>query len=41
MPIAAAAAILPIAIGTAPTLDFFGGYYDLAATALPAAAVTC
>jgi hypothetical protein len=40
MPIAAAAAILPIAIGTAPTLDFISGYYDLAATALPAAAVT-
>jgi hypothetical protein len=40
MPIAAAAAILPGAVGTAPGLDFFGGYYDLAATALPAAAVT-
>lgn len=40
MPIAAAAAILPIAIGTAPTLDFVSGYYNLAATALPAAAAT-
>ena len=40
MPIAAAAAILPIAIGTAPTLDLISGYYSLAATALPAAAVT-
>ncbi|MGN9812802.1 hypothetical protein ACTMSW_26040 [Micromonospora sp. BQ11] len=40
MPIVAAAAILPFAIGTAPTLDFISGYYNLAATALPAAAVT-
>ena len=40
LPIAAAAAILPIAIGTAPTLNFFSGYYDLAARASPAAAVT-
>jgi hypothetical protein len=39
-PIAAAAAIAPIAIGTAPTLDFISGYYDLAATALPTAAAT-
>jgi hypothetical protein len=40
MPIAIAAAILPVAIGTAPGLNFFRGYYDLAARALPAAAVT-
>jgi hypothetical protein len=40
MPIAVAAAILPVAIGTAPGLDFFSGYHNLAARALPAAAVT-
>ena len=40
MPIAAAAAILPVAIRTAPHLNFFTGYDNFAATALPAAAVT-
>ncbi|MFF5176276.1 hypothetical protein ACFY3U_27135 [Micromonospora sp. NPDC000089] len=40
MPITAAVAILPIAVSTTPTLDFISGYYTLAATALPAAAVT-
>jgi hypothetical protein len=40
MPIAAATAILPIAIGAAPTLDVISGYYNLSATALPTAAVT-
>jgi hypothetical protein len=39
MPIAAAAAILPAAVGTAPGLNFISGYYNLAAAALPAAAV--
>lgn len=39
IPIAAAAAVLPITIGTAPSLDFMTGYVDLTVTALPAAAV--
>jgi hypothetical protein len=40
IPITAALAILPIAIGTVSSLDFISGYFDLGATALPAAAVT-
>jgi hypothetical protein len=39
MPVAAAAAALPITIGTAPHLDFITGYFNLTMTALPAAAV--
>ncbi|GAB1688947.1 hypothetical protein [Krasilnikovia sp. M28-CT-15] len=40
MPIAAAAAVLPITIDTAPGLDFITGYFDFPATASPATAVT-
>ena len=40
LPAATAAAILPFAIGAAPTLDFISGYFTFGAAALPAAAVT-
>ncbi|NJC72377.1 hypothetical protein HC031_22040 [Planosporangium thailandense] len=41
IPLAAAAASVPVAASTAPRFVFSGGYYyDAAATALPAAAVT-
>ncbi|MET7397571.1 hypothetical protein ABZS66_29205 [Dactylosporangium sp. NPDC005572] len=40
IPLAAAAASVPVAASAAPHLVFSGGYYQAAATALPAAAVT-
>lgn len=40
MPVAVAAAVLPIAIGMVSGFDMIIGYYHLAATALPAVAMT-